>query len=106
MSDKLNYKFDICFSIYIIISLTIFFLDFKGFISFGHGLGDVFYLGIIFLIDGFLSFIYLKEVRILKRPLGKLVFIGVLLAEILIVILMYTIFRGPEAPWNGNLFLR
>jgi len=81
------------------------FLNFMGFITFGRGLGDVFYLGTIFLIDVCLSITYIKAVRKLNRPLGKLIFIGIFLAEITVVLLLYTIFRGPEYPWNGSLFL-
>jgi heme/copper-type cytochrome/quinol oxidase subunit 4 len=106
MSDKLNRKFDIWFLIYLLFTVSIILLNVYGYISFGYGLGDVFSLGVIFLIAVFLSFIYIIEVRKLNKPLGKLIFMGVLLADIIVIVLYLTIFRGPEFPWHGNLFLR
>jgi len=105
MSNKLNRKFDICFLVYVLLTIWVIVLNINGYIGFGHGLGDVFTLGAIFLISVFLSFIYIIEVRILKKTLGKLIFMGVLLADIIVIVLLLTIFRGPEFPWNGNLFL-
>jgi Kef-type K+ transport system membrane component KefB len=106
MSNKLNRKFDICFLVYVLLTVSVILLNVYGYISFGYGLGDVFSLGVMFLIAVFLSFIYIIEVRKLNKPLGKLIFTGVLLADIIVIVLYLTIFRGPEFPWHGNLFLR
>jgi hypothetical protein len=105
MTKKMNKVFDICFLIYIVWTLTVFVLDFKGYIAFGHGMGDIFDLIIIFLVAIFLSIIYIKGIRKLKKTLWGLIFMGVLLVDVIVVILMHTIFRGPEFPWNGTLFL-
>ena len=53
-----------------------------------------------------LSIIYIKEIRKLENPLGGLIFLGVLLVDVIIIVLLLTIFRGPEFPWNGTLFMR
>ena len=73
-------------------------------ITFGHGLGDIYYLLLLFFITISIS---LVRVRQLKK--GNKTGMVILLMSFVIVIIFFmlklTLYRGPEYPWNGRLFL-
>ena len=96
---------DNCFLVYLIWSILIIVLNINGSIAFGHGLGDVIYLGLIFLFTVAFALAYYKWIRKSTYSLWVKIFFVLLLIEILIVMLKLTIFRGPEYPWNGRFFL-
>lgn len=79
-------------------------LDVIGVVTFGHGLGDIFFL-LALIVWLLITIIYWVKRRIL--PSRKAVAVVVLMAVLTIVLstLKMTVFRGPEYPWNGQLFL-
>lgn len=74
---------------------------FTGNIAFGHGLGDLFYFGIIYFVLlihlCFTFFVRNKDVTYYK------VLSIIFLLFIIGIIFKATILRGPEYPWNGNI---
>lgn len=72
-----------------------------GQLSFGHGLGDLSYLGYYTLI-GVLGFI---TVIINKNSFVNLFLIIVFIIANFLFIEKATVGRGPEQQWKGNLFV-
>ncbi|GAB5556351.1 MAG: hypothetical protein SchgKO_05640 [Schleiferiaceae bacterium] len=73
-----------------------------GNITFGHGLGDVFYHLILYLVTG----IHLILTLVLQGR-GKLRYALMTIGFAFFGIYMgleATLYRGPEYPWNGSLF--
>ena len=91
--------------IFVLWALLLLGLNLNGNISFGHGLGDIYYL--IFLVL-FVSIMMLIGIKSFKKmsALGQVVFLIFQLGGIALFMLQLTIIRGPEFSWNGRLFLR
>jgi len=91
--------------IFVLWALLLLGLNLNGNISFGHWLGDIYYL--IFLVL-FVSIMMLIGIKSFKKmsALGQVVFLIFQLGGIALFMLQLTIFRGPEFSWNGRLFLR
>ncbi len=70
--------------------------------TYGWGLGDVFYftcylgISIIFAVIGTILFIKKKNLRILNLSFAAVAIFN---------ILQLTIFRGREMPWDGRIFI-
>lgn len=96
----------IVFITYLFWFLLVVFFNLNGNISFGHGLGDLYYLLFIVFLTVLALVFYL---RMLKPPLaGKtavFLFVAYLIAIVISFSLKLTLYRGPEFPWNENLFL-
>lgn len=94
------------FIIYIVWVLSILFLSLEGYISFGHGLGDLYDLILLVFFTTLSSFFYFI---VIKKNFGgqywTFIFIVFLLLIMLIFILKLTLLRGSEYPWNGEFFL-
>lgn len=96
----------IIFFIYLLWVLLVVFLNFRGDITFGHGLGDLYYLIILIFFTALSVFFYL---RIARGGYSSKQTIYLFAIYLLIVIVFYclklTFLRGAEYPWNGKLFL-
>lgn len=90
------------FIVYVILVGIIAYLNINGKITFGHGLGDLFYLTFLVVISTVLSFLFLSE----KFLGARFVVFVVMLLVLLFIILKLTLYRGPEYSWNGRLFLQ
>lgn len=78
-----------------------------GKITSGHGLGDLFYL---YSLIGLLSLIGVSLVIISRCEERKVGFYRIILFVFCILILVYFIYsfsigRGPEKSWNGDMFI-
>jgi len=93
----------ITFLIYLLWMLFVIFLNLRGDITFGHGLGDLYYLiALIFLTV--LSIVF--YIRITKRNYtNAYLFVVYLLLIIISFCIKLTLLRGAEYPWNGKFFL-
>lgn len=99
-------KLKIIFYSYILFILIVMLLNLNANITFGKGLGDIYYLIILFVLSVGYSIFYFKSFnKKNEKQKGKILFCSVLLATILLVILKLTILRGAEYTWNGKLFL-
>lgn len=95
----------ITFFIYLLWMLLVEFLNFRGYIAFGHGLGDLYYLISLIFFSVSAIYFYLQLVKG-KYSRGKaILFVIYLLMVIIFYCLRLTYLRGAEYPWNGNLFL-
>lgn len=87
---------------FIIWTTLILLLIFQGKVTFGHGLGDLFY--VMFLV--IVAFLYIIIIyKNLKKKINPLLIYSI--APIIIIILFtlkMTIYRGIEYPWNGKIF--
>jgi energy-coupling factor transporter transmembrane protein EcfT len=95
--NKISYFFFLIFFIMITICTL------SGYFTFGHGLGDIFYLILGFIITVLLTIFFIISIR--KSKNLSLTFSIIILLTILLFILKLTVLRGPEYPWNGKLFL-
>ena len=96
----------ISFFIYILWVLLVTFLNLRGNIAFGHGLGDLYYLMSILFITLIIILFYL---RIIGKKYANRNVIYLFIIYLVMVILFYclklTLLRGAEYPWNGKIFL-
>lgn len=74
---------------------------FNGKITFGYGLGD-FVHWIIYIIS-FVLFFILSRLFKAKEAYIKLI-LSLWILTLISFVLLVTVFRGAEYPWNGNLF--
>ncbi len=96
----------IAFFSYLLWVSIVVFLNFKGDITFGHGLGDLYYL--IFIVSlTILSLIF--YVRINKGNFANKKMIYLFIVYLIVIVVSFclklTLFRGAEFPWDGNIFL-
>lgn len=96
----------IVFLIYLLWVLSVVFLNLRGDIGFGHGLGDLYYLMTVILFT-LLSVVFFLRIAKEKYDSRKLIYLFVFYLLIIIVFycLKLTLLRGAEYPWNGRLFL-
>lgn len=92
----------IAFVIFVILTVI---LLFYGKISFGHGLGDLYYLVFFVLWSIVIISIYIYILKKNNFTLLPLLY-GFIITIIIITIVKLTIFRGPEFHWNGNILRR
>ena len=96
----------IAFLTYLLWFSLIVFLNLKGEIGFGHGLGDLYYLIFIVFLTILFLFFYLRIIRkYLDNKRMIYLFIVFLFITVVSFSLKLTLLRGPEFPWDGNLFL-
>lgn len=81
----------------LMISIIMITMNLSGYITYGKGLGDFYYLGMFIFCIGFIGIIHI----IIKKY-----WITIILMIVLLIynILLLTIYRGSEYPWNGKLF--
>jgi hypothetical protein len=96
----------IAFLFYNIWFLLVIFLNLKGDITFGHGLGDLYYLLMLVVLTILSLIFYLKDIK--KNTSNTYLFCLFVILLIVVIVsfsLKLTLLRGPEYPWNGNFFL-
>lgn len=78
------------------------FLIFRGKVTFGQGIGDLFYLLLLVIFEiSYLVIIY-KNFKTKISPL--LIYSIVAITIIILFTLKMTFYRGIEYPWNGKIF--
>lgn len=93
---------NLCSVLYLIWTFSIFILIFSGKVTFGQGLGDLFYLVLLTIMQIFFGYLFYLN---FKGRINFPLVISLLLIIILILFtLKMTIWRGIEYPWNGNIF--
>lgn len=83
----------------LVIILILLVLNINGYLSYGYGLADIFYIGrfmVYLFIIGAIHFLIKKD------------WITIILIFLLIVytLLLMTIYRGVENAWDGNIFVK
>ncbi len=94
--------FRLIFGVYFLFMIFLIIGNWKGYITYGYGLGDLFYLilaVIALLITSVLAFhVFIKRRRLM-------LFLMFLIFSIVIFFgLNATIYRGSEYKWNGQIF--
>jgi hypothetical protein len=95
----------ISYSLFLILSITIVVFNFRGDISFGYGLGDLRSLLILAVLNLVVIPLYLI---VRRKSTGREIrywFIIGLVIIMVIACLKISVFRGPEFPWNGSIWL-
>lgn len=91
------------FILYICVFTTLFIIGgffITGNMTFGHGLGNLYYLLYLVLIIILFLITYIVKDKFFRWII--LILISVILT---FLILKLTVFRGGEYSWNGNLFI-
>jgi FtsH-binding integral membrane protein len=101
----MNWGIKIIYSLFILVAALTAVLNLNANITFGHGLGDIYYLLFLLFLVIIVSIIFFKTARHINRPSAAIFFLLFVLAIIFVVTLKLTIYRGPEYPWNGKFFL-
>lgn len=76
----------------------------SGFISFGHGMGDVIYACYVVVFFILISLVRYRVLGRRKSLVMECIFSCVIALFIGYVLLELTLFRGPEYIWNGRVF--
>ena len=88
--------------IYFIWTTAMLILILKGKVTFGHGLGDFFYL--ILLLILLIVFAYLFFLNMKKKISLPIIISFIQVVIIVLFMLKMTVWRGIEYPWNGSVF--
>jgi len=88
--------------IFILWGVLVAVLNLNGNITFGHGLGDVYYLLLLLFFEILVSIITFKIPKNSNKQTTAILFLLFVLAIIISFTLKLTIFRGPEYPWDGH----
>src|SRR5687768_1783227 len=90
-----------------VLYILIILLTFSGYLTFGHGLGDLANLFLMFLwticIRVFYRFVRNTDFNVNK--LSGVIIIIVLICSIIYILIQLTINRGPEYIWDGHIFV-
>ncbi len=85
----------------LLLYLVLVFFSFQGSLSFGIGLGDIFYYILLWVTILLFAFIVYR----LRRDISGLLIFNVFFTGVAVwFILSATVWRGFEYPWNGELF--
>jgi hypothetical protein len=93
-----------CSVLYLIWTISILILIFGGKVTFGQGVGDLFYLILLTILQ--ISFGYLFYLNIKGRINFPLVISLLLIIIVILFTLKMTIWRGIEYPWNGDILFQ
>ena len=82
-------------------------LTFRGDLAFGHGLGDAFFATLLLI----LTLITHGLTRFFRKRNNPSSLMVTVVATLLVLLALYftysfTLGRGAEKPWNGNIFVR
>lgn len=75
-----------------------------GKITFGQGLGDMFYVILLMSLMIFYAVVLYKNIQ--GRINQQIILSVVSILFIILFTLKMTIYRGIEYPWNGNIFFQ
>ena len=95
----------IAFFSYILWVSFVVFLNFKGDIAFGHGLGDLYYLIFIIFLTVLSLIFYVRIKKNFDNKKMIYLFIVYLIVIVVSFCLKLTLFRGGEYPWDGKVFM-
>lgn len=96
------------FWIFIVWSILLILLVIEGILSFGHGLGDLYYL-LLLLLFTIITAITIHKLITTENAAtikNRNLIIVLVTTIISLTILKLTIWRGPELPWNGDFFVK
>lgn len=77
-------------------------LIFSGKIVFGQGMGDLFYLILLIILQIIFGYIFFLNIK--KKVTFPIIMAILLIVCVLLFTLKMTVYRGIEYPWNGSLF--
>jgi hypothetical protein len=107
LPDNTDYKswnmklfLNLLFIVFITHIFLIFYGLIKGVLSFGYGLGDIYYLVLLLIL-----FLIIVWIRIKAKGRNVLFITLIMFAILILIALKLTIWRGPEFKWNGNIFI-
>jgi hypothetical protein len=103
ITDMKWHYLNIAFAVYLLFTILVVILNLLGYITFGYGLGDLFYLIFICLLCVIITTLKLLSA---KFDISKMVILFMILAVLVFVSLKLTLLRGVEYSWNGRVFLR
>ncbi len=93
---------NICSVLYFIWTSIILTLIFNGKIVFGQGIGDMFYVILLVILQIIFGYIFFLNIK--KKVTLPLIVTILLIVCVLLFTLKMTIYRGIEYPWNGSVF--
>jgi hypothetical protein len=92
---------------FIIYQFIVMLLSLNGSIAFGDGLGDLgtllVYFIILIILSVFISIVG-KIKNIKRQKIMRYFILGLCFISASTMTLYFTIWRGPELPWNGKVF--
>lgn len=95
----------IIYWLFVLWAAVVVLLDLNANVTFGHGLGDVYYLLFIVFCVIIISVFNFKLTQNAGIQLANVLLLISILVVVIAVTLKLTIYRGSEYPWNGRLFL-
>jgi hypothetical protein len=93
-----------CSVLYLIWTISTLILIFSGKVTFGHGLGDLFYLILLTILLIFFGYLFYLNIKWRKKI--QVVISLLLIIIVILFTLKMTIWRGIEYPWNGNILFQ
>lgn len=103
MMEKFRRAIILIYTIWVVLIVS---LCLSGKITFGHGLGDLYYLaGLVLLTLLFLTIFLRIRKKVVENPMMTYASLFCIVLIIVIFSLKLTFFRGSEYPWNGAVFL-
>ncbi len=101
----MNLKLPLIFTILFLIIEIILLLN--GVLTFGYGLGDLFYLfvDIFFIVILIVCLLIIIIKKIQLKTITRLIFYSIIFLFLAYNIYSFTIGRGVESPWNGKVFI-
>jgi hypothetical protein len=101
----MKYILNVIFYCYLVLTVCIVVLNLKAKITFGRGLGDVFYLIELIVISIIMAVAFFKVKKHTENKFAVMLMCSIMLLTIIFFLLKLTIWRGAEYIWNGNIFL-
>lgn len=95
----------IIYWLFILWSVLLAVLNLNANIVFGHGLGDVYYLLFLLFFVIVISIINFNKIGNTNKQVTATLLLIFMLVIVIAFTLKLTIYRGPEYPWNGRLFV-
>jgi hypothetical protein len=93
-----------CNILYLIWTISILILIFNGKVTFGQGLGDLFYLILVIILQIFFGYLFYLNIK------GRMNFPLIISLLLIIIVTLFTlkmtIWRGIEYSWNGNILFK
>ena len=101
----MNKVIKIIYTLFVLWAVLVAILNLNANITFGHGLGDIYYLLFLLLLVIVASVVFFKIAKRLNETSATILFLFFVIAVVIAFTLKLTIYRGPEYPWNGKFFL-
>lgn len=101
----MKYILNVIFFCYLVWTICIIVLNLNANITFGRGLGDIFYLIELIVISIILAVAFFKVKKHTENKFAVMLLCIIMVLTIIFFLLKLTIWRGAEYIWNGNIFL-